>query len=513
MKRKVTHVSDDGKRQVSLFQVGVKKEISAPDEKTAQELGSISDAIGRLLIGDCILVNARAGSGKTTSVVKANMERVDKWKTVVFTFNKQPQLELEKYINKSVVLRDRVKSLTYDAFAWRIVASAVAKRNELENLRNALMNHSKNTFPEFDFEFKQIPWRTDYHGKPIFLMKDFEKYEKFALRWFKKVMNQEWPIKGLEIVHFWVSRCDSEPYKELIETHYFRSFSEYGLVFNDEAQDMAAWMRDVIKVAFPNARYVCVGDTWQCINQFMGAQDPVGNPSWLLHENGGFCKNVSVFTLSRSIRCNDAISKLFTFLTGEPMVGNGPSRPLPDKKLLTACVLTRTNAEQGGLLYFINEKRLRVKLVNLKSKKRITLETPGRIELSTVYQAKGATYYVSVVDCSVPELLDGVFTKLVATALTRAREMVFIRRSIIEAFGLTTRDFSNDPRIFVYENFSEVLESGFLDAMTLMDGEENEDCRLGALTTEFIDECEVGEESNFDSDLVRARIVGANERV
>lgn len=504
MKRKSVHVPDDGKRQVSLHQFGVKKIFSAPDEKTAQELGSISDAIGRLSIGDCILVNARAGSGKTTSVVKENLERMDKWKTVVFTFNKQPQLELEKYISKSVVLRNRVKALTYDAFAWRIVASAVAKRNELENLGNALMDHSKspkNTFPEFDFEFKQIPWRTDYHGTPNFLMEDLKKYENFALRWFKKVMNQEWPTKGNEILHFWVSRCESEPYKELIETHYFRSFSTYGLVFNDEAQDMAAWMRDVIKVAFPNARFACVGDTWQCINQFMGAQDPVGNPSWLLHENGGFCKNVSLFTLSRSIRCNDAISKLFTFLTGEPMVGNGPSRPLPDKKLLTACVLTRTNAEQGGLLYLINERRLRVKRVYLKSKKRITLATPGRIELSTVYQAKGATYYVSVVDFSVPELIDGVFTNLVATALTRAREMVFIRRSIIEAFGLTTRDFTNDPRIFFYENFSEVLESGFLDAMTLMDGEENEDCRLGALANESIDECEVGEESNFDSDV------------
>jgi len=169
--------------------------------------------------------------------------------------------------------------------------------------------------------------------------------------------------------------------------------------------------------ACTQASVVLAGDTNQDINGFMGAVDPIG-------KRARYFPAARTYPLSCSWRFHQQVADAFNQVTGEKCVGR---RDRPDTGRGPFVVLCATNADCDAALEQLRKR-------NIKAFKRGSGDPAEGVEVSTVHKAKGGGWHSVVVMRMRRRNL-----KVAATAVSRARERLWVHYSVCKDFGVKTQ--------------------------------------------------------------------------
>jgi superfamily I DNA/RNA helicase len=163
------------------------------------------------------------------------------------------------------------------------------------------------------------------------------------------------------------------------------------------------------------ASIVLAGDSNQAINGFMGSVDPIGN-------RDTYFPGAKMLPLSQTWRYHNQIADVFNAITAERCIGR-PERP-SSATTGDTIVLCGTNKEVDAAV-----KQLRD--LKIKAYKRGT--TGEGVQVSTVHKAKGGGWHTVVV-----MRMRRNSVKVAATAVSRARERLFLHYSLMKEYSLRT---------------------------------------------------------------------------
>jgi len=262
-----------------------------------------------------------------------------------------------------------------------------------------------------------------------------------ARDWFYKAKAGEWTVTA-DAILAWMANTTLLP--ELLETPTARRLIGARRLYVDEAQDLSEAMVSVIRLCLPNASVVVAGDTNQAINEFMGAADPVGN-------HARYFPGAKVLPLSKSWRFHQQIADAFNAVTGEACVGRDDE---PSRRRGAVLVLCRSNARIDAIMKWLRKKGVRA----CKREKGSGEARRGVVEVSTVHRAKGGGWHTVVVTDDVINEYDGraLRQRLVATAVSRAREVLYVHRAVASQYGISA---SSHVRLFhSLESIRDVFE-------------------------------------------------------
>lgn len=240
-----------------------------------------------------------------------------------------------------------------------------------------------------------------------------DRFPSVAREWFDKAVEGAWSVTSDVVLH-WMANHSALP--ELQTSPTFLKLRGARRVYVDEAQDCSGSMVKIIQQC-THASVVLAGDTNQDINGFMGAVDPIGR-------RADFFPQATAFPLSFSWRFHSQIANAFNTITKERCVGR-PDRPCTEKGPIV--VLCGTNREVDAALAHLQKR-------NIRAFKRGSVEAAqGGVEVSTVHRAKGGGWTTVVV---MPIRRKNV--KVAATAVSRARELLYIHYSVAKEYGIAT---------------------------------------------------------------------------
>ena len=256
------------------------------------------------------VIKARAGSGKTATVIAA-MKLVPKKKNCLFlAFNKSVKEEIEKKLEGY----DNCTVKTVHGLGYSLLSTYLKEKPVIDDykyisfLRGNITSLTNFVFPKkFDVN--------EYCENIIHLLsfsrmnlaQSEKEVEKVAIKYGLPFENDEagvvvnlmkWGKKNLETVDFtdlvWV------PYElDILPTQN----NKYDWIFNDEAQDYSIAYVQLFKRCFKRGtRFVSCGDEYQSINQFAGASEEAFNTMVNM-------PNTQVFDLPISYRCDRAVIK------------------------------------------------------------------------------------------------------------------------------------------------------------------------------------------------------------
>lgn len=231
-------------------------------------------------VGNAV-INAKAGSGKTTTLVEA-MKLIPKKEKVLFVaFNKSIEQELSTRLKEY----DNVDVKTYHGLGFTLL------RNSLYKTKNVRVNEYKYT--------------SFINNNLYILSPDIELLNKDDLRTFKNNLKQivdfcrfnlassdkeildvcnkygittilnETEIVPL-ILDWGKSHIEEIDYTDMIwlciEKEIKTRTYKYDYIFIDEAQDSSIMQQSLVKKCFKRgSRFIAIGDDFQCINAFAGA--------------------------------------------------------------------------------------------------------------------------------------------------------------------------------------------------------------------------------------------------
>ena len=373
--------------------------------------------------GQVILVAALPGSGKTSLLQK--LVSKSSVATTYMMFNRKPCDEFREFVEREKI--ENVYVTTFHKFAFDAVREcgiSILMRNG-DNGEQKLPQEIQNLMKEN---------RVDNVSQLLVQM------PVLAERWFKKASSGDWNACS-EVVFYWMAQAKHLP--ELLATTTVNRLLSSKKLYVDEAQDCTPNMVKLIQMAADNGAAVTIaGDTNQSINGFMGACDPVGNYRFYFPE-------AKRFPLSISWRFGQEIADAFNAVTGEGCVG----RPGEVTSAQVDIVIqSGTNVKITTLLDFL-------KSAGIKSMKRGKESTPvaGVVEVSTVFQAKGGGWHTCIV---MNDVLPNAYDwdkeqdkKLVATALSRARERLYVQRRVAFVYGIKPSE-----RVKVFEDLSDLCD-------------------------------------------------------
>jgi superfamily I DNA/RNA helicase len=242
--------------------------------------------------------------------------------------------------------------------------------------------------------------------------------ELVAAEWYQKARMGDWTITSDAVLH-WMATASELP--ELLETPSFQRLRAARRLYVDEAQDCSESMVRIIQ-GCTQASVVLAGDTNQDINGFMGAVDPVGN-------RARYFPGASTFPLSTSWRFHGQIATAFNSVTAERCIGR---QQAPDPDRGPVIVLCATNKDVDAALEWFGDR-------DIKAFKRgsggedAASAAPEGVQVSTVHKAKGGGWHTVVV----MRLRRGD-VKLAATAVSRARERLWVHFSLVKDYGIKT---------------------------------------------------------------------------
>lgn len=276
----------------------MKKDIKPTDEQK-----KILEARGRV-----IKINARAGTGKTTTLRLIAENNPDQ-KILYLVFNRKNREEAEKVFPRNVKIR------SVHAFALASLSS-LGKKFDIDR------NFSACKFlPDFEGERDRQTLSTfSYNFMMFFLSSRFEKLEEAIDPYCEEHLNDEQRKifsrhnnKVVEIARrlstSWNTcekPCPDDFYLKLshLKKTFHRELEKFGLILVDEGQDLSQVMVDALMHC--TKRIVLVGDTHQGIYSFRYAVDAMR----LLNSD-------QEFDLSLSFRFGEEIATLATHFIAE----------------------------------------------------------------------------------------------------------------------------------------------------------------------------------------------------
>ena len=227
------------------------------------------------------VINAKAGSGKTTTLVEAMKLIPSKEKVLFVAFNKSIEQELSSrltdYPNVEVrtyhslgyaLLRNnlgaqnkvRINEYKYTTFInnniYTLMPNAAAlgkdKIRTLKNNLKQIVDFARFNLAETPKEIKEICKKYD-----ITLVANEPDIVPLILNWGSNQINE---IDYTDMIWLCIERN--------IKTRTYK----YDYIFIDEAQDSSIMQQALIKKCFKRgSRFVAIGDEFQCINAFAGA--------------------------------------------------------------------------------------------------------------------------------------------------------------------------------------------------------------------------------------------------
>lgn len=228
-----------------------------------------------------ILVEACAGSGKTTTILKSLVFIPNDKKVLMVAFNRGIVSHLKKSIDE---VRDNVDVHTLHALGYDILRRHYGKDIHLENYK---YNKRLNNFFEkyYGYTIQEIGWKRYKHAYANILqlcnlarcyMHDGEKglnyiNEKYDICATEREMNA-----AKELMKWGMQELDEIDYTDMIWLPNVLDIKNecrrYDYVFVDECQDLNASQRNlVMKCLSENGRFIAVGDKDQAIYSFSGA--------------------------------------------------------------------------------------------------------------------------------------------------------------------------------------------------------------------------------------------------
>lgn len=289
---------------------------------------------------DVLIVNAYAGTGKTSTLIEFCKARKDK-KILYLSYNSSMRAEAEqKFKDLSNVSVKTMHSLAYTELnikekykdrlgslrAMDIYPAVSEMKKELQNFYATAILNFVRMFCNTSFELKDFLEEVS---------RDSRAYE------INSKMELSYILKKSEIL--WQDLQNNEKYA-YEHDFYLKNYQlskpklDYDYILVDEAQDINACVIDI--VMRQKAKKVFIGDTYQSIYKFRGAVNSLDLLAKL--------KDAKILYLTQSFRCPQSISKLaneYLMLLNAPRDFKGTTRIKKSDKKAQNTVICRTNAK------------------------------------------------------------------------------------------------------------------------------------------------------------------------
>lgn len=269
-------------------------------------------------VGNAV-INAKAGSGKTTTLVEAMKLIPSKEKVLFVAFNKA----IEQELSKRLVGYDNVDIRTYHGLGFALLRNNLGKNNKInviEHKYTTFINNnihilapdsyslSREDMRLFKSNLKQIVDYARFNlAESIGEIKDICK--KYGIT---PVLNE--PEIVPTILNWGKNHLSDIDYTDMIWLCIEREIKtrtfKYDYIFIDEAQDSSIMQQALIKKCFKRgSRFIAIGDEYQCINAFAGADQD----AFKKMQNE---PNTQILTLPITYRCPKNIVKFVCRTTG-----------------------------------------------------------------------------------------------------------------------------------------------------------------------------------------------------
>lgn len=222
------------------------------------------------------IIQAVAGSGKTTTIISASKLVPKDKKSIFVAFNKAIANELKKRLPSNVEART-LHSFGYGLFYSNSNIKITLDNNKLFMIIKAVLTDKG--YVEESVDFKE---RLLFMLKLIPLLKafavDYTNYDEISEVMATKGFEEDLDDKGQDLIKEILDRCKNNiktiDYDDMIWIPVINNFKskEYDWVFVDETQDLNKVQFELIKkMCNGNTRIVGVGDKYQSIYAFRGA--------------------------------------------------------------------------------------------------------------------------------------------------------------------------------------------------------------------------------------------------
>lgn len=260
-------------------------------------------------IGNAV-INAKAGSGKTTTLVEAMKLIPKKEKALFVAFNKSIEQELSARLKDY----DNVDVKTYHGLGFTLLRNALYKTKSVrinEYKYTSFINNNVHILSPNSELLNKDDLRTFKNN-----LKQIVDFCRFNLATSDKEILDVCKKYGItpilnecdiipNILEWGKSNVDEIDYTDMIwfciEKDIKTRTYKYDYIFIDEAQDSSIMQQALIKKCFKRgSRFIAIGDDFQCINAFAGADQDAFKK---------FQKepNTTVFELPITYRCPKAI--------------------------------------------------------------------------------------------------------------------------------------------------------------------------------------------------------------
>lgn len=251
-----------------------------PSEYQVKIFDFITKGVGNAVI------NAKAGSGKTTTLVEAMKLIPSKEKVLFIAFNKA----IEQELISRLIGYDNVTVKTYHSLGFNLLKTKFKNINFNVNeyKYTGYINYNYKSFLNGNFKLTKNEIRI-YKDNLKFLV----DFVRFNLAYSENEMNdlcKKYSINLVanemevipNILKWGIENINEIDYTDMIwicvEKKIKHNLFKYDFIFIDEAQDTSIMQQVLFKNCYKRGcRFVAIGDNFQCINIFAGADQDAFN--------------------------------------------------------------------------------------------------------------------------------------------------------------------------------------------------------------------------------------------
>ena len=227
-----------------------------------------------------MVINAVAGSGKSTTIVNALKLIPDDMNVLFIAFNK----DIVETLKQKVGEKANVHITTYHSLGYSIIIEKLKNKPELDEykyqprIRTICNNFIENNGISMGFSRRVMYTRNveklvDYAR--FNLCQNVKEIERIADKYNIEPLLNECELT-VQVLEWGKTHLDTIDYTDMVWLPYELDFKtmkhKYNWIFVDEAQDSSPIQQELFKKCFKRgARFCAVGDSSQCINAWAGA--------------------------------------------------------------------------------------------------------------------------------------------------------------------------------------------------------------------------------------------------
>jgi superfamily I DNA/RNA helicase len=227
-----------------------------------------------------MVINAVAGSGKSTTIVNALKLIPEDMKVLFIAFNK----DIVESLKQKVGEKNNVHITTYHSLGYSILIEKLKNKPVLDEYKyrtyirtisdNFLVNE-----PDFMSYSERIMYNRNVEKLVDYgrfnLCQSVKEMEKIAEKYNINIIRNECEV-AVDVLKWGKDNLDVIDYTDMVWIPYELDLKtmkhKYNWIFVDEAQDSSPVQQELFKKCFKRgARFCAVGDSSQCINAWAGA--------------------------------------------------------------------------------------------------------------------------------------------------------------------------------------------------------------------------------------------------